>query len=79
LGRGVLAICNIVACRAVVLGEVRALWTCGWVQVSPVGMQKTGNDVGRREERGMGIGRGEGNRAAGSKEVSVQRRAVGGR
>jgi len=42
-------------------------------------MQKTGKDVGRREERGVGMGLYEGNRAAGSKPVMVRRVAVGGR
>ena len=47
-------ICNIVTWWAAVLGDIRVLWTWVWVHVSPVGMQKTGKDEGRREERGVG-------------------------
>jgi len=44
-----------------------------------VGIQKTGKEVGRREERGVGMGGLQGYRAAGSKMDKVHRTALGGK
>ena len=41
-----------------IVGTSRVLKMRGWDHIRPVGMQKTGNEVGRREVRGVGIGMG---------------------
>jgi len=56
-----------------VQGEDKLLKTCLCVHVSPVGMQKVGKDVGRREVSEVGIGVCETKSAAGSCAVIVHR------